>query len=188
MKYGIFDDIGLPIGFYDTQLHGTPGEDGCIIPDEASLLTDAQWAEFIENTGERIWDPIANGLRQYYPVFDYDTAKSIKQSEIRTEFSKVENLPYTDPNGVTWNGGYYSAIRMDSLIRFAEIVGNTSTYIYDVENVSVPTTLDEAKAIMVGIANQYQAYFDKKQHLMNAINMIAEPGSQRDFDAIIVSY
>lgn len=188
MKYGIFDNIGLPVGFYDTGIHGMIDEEDCVIPKGASALTDVQWVEFVENPGERIWDPIANDVRQYYPNFDYDLAKQIKQSEIRIEFSNVENLPYTDPNGMTWNGGYYSAIRIDSLIRFTEIVGNTSTYIYDIDNTSVSLTLDEAKAIMVGIANQYQTYFDRKQFLMNAINMIQKPGTQEDFDAIVVTY
>ena len=188
MKYGTFDDLGVPIGFYDTGRHGMIGTEECVIPDDAAALTDVQWNEFIENSGFRVWDPIAKDVRRYDPVFDYDLAVSIKQSQIRNGFFKVENLPFTDANGVTWNGGYYSAIRIDSLIRFTEIVGNTDTYIYDINNVSVPVTIVEAKTIMVGIANKYQGYFDRKQYLMNSIKMIAETGTQADFDAIIVTY
>ncbi|QTG13053.1 DUF4376 domain-containing protein [Agrobacterium tumefaciens] len=52
MKFGIFDALGLPLGFYDSEFHGEN------IPEDAVEISDAQWQDFLENMGRRKW---ANG-------------------------------------------------------------------------------------------------------------------------------
>jgi len=49
MKYAIFDEKGLPKGFYSPDIHSN-------IPENAVEITDEQWREFINNQGKRAWD------------------------------------------------------------------------------------------------------------------------------------
>ena len=49
MYKAVFDEAGLPLGFYSTEVHGDA------IPENAVDLTDEQWSEFIENQGARQW-------------------------------------------------------------------------------------------------------------------------------------
>ncbi|BAU91158.1 hypothetical protein MPPM_2553 [Methylorubrum populi] len=80
MKYGLFDNGGLPLGFYTPDIHGPlmlpiygptpePSEDNPqpvasvvgeernpAIPDGVVAITNEQWGEFINNSGRRRWD------------------------------------------------------------------------------------------------------------------------------------
>ena len=47
----IFDTQGLPVGFYDSEVHA---ED--VIPADAVPITKDHWQEFIDNQGRRRWD------------------------------------------------------------------------------------------------------------------------------------
>lgn len=61
MKYAIFDEKGLPKGFYSKDIHGDN------IPKEAIQITDEQWQEFINNQGRRKWDFKASSVIEYNP-------------------------------------------------------------------------------------------------------------------------
>lgn len=76
MYYAIFDEAGLPRAFYSDEVHGARvrpiygeaegdeprpiiGEEpnlDCMIPADAVEITEAQWRDFIENTGRRRWN------------------------------------------------------------------------------------------------------------------------------------
>lgn len=49
MKFAIFDADGRPTGFYSRDINP-------VIPRDAIQITDAQWQEFIDNNGLRMWD------------------------------------------------------------------------------------------------------------------------------------
>jgi hypothetical protein len=49
MKYTIFDEKGLPIAFYDKEIHKN------MIPQEAIEISDEFWLEFINNQGKRAY-------------------------------------------------------------------------------------------------------------------------------------
>jgi hypothetical protein len=49
MKYTIFDEKGLPIAFYDKEIHKN------MIPQEAIEISDEIWLEFINNQGKRAY-------------------------------------------------------------------------------------------------------------------------------------
>lgn len=51
--FGIFDESGAPLAFYNEDIHGAVGSAGCLIPSEAIEITYSQWLEFINNNGER---------------------------------------------------------------------------------------------------------------------------------------
>lgn len=59
MKLAHFDTAGLPLGFYDTALHGPVTIDGArnpAIPADAIEISDAVWAAFLgQPVGSRRW-------------------------------------------------------------------------------------------------------------------------------------
>jgi hypothetical protein len=74
MKYAIFSEAGLPVGFFSEDVHGAKyrtvyeiaeggvtvpvGEEpnpDCRIPAEAIEITDGQWQEFLSNPSRRRW-------------------------------------------------------------------------------------------------------------------------------------
>lgn len=50
MKLGVFDAEGLPLGFYDPDVHGDA------IPESAIKITDEQWSELVHYQGVRKWE------------------------------------------------------------------------------------------------------------------------------------
>ena len=48
MKYAKFDEYGFPIAFYVPEIINPPSD--------AIEITDAQWMEFLDHPGLRIWD------------------------------------------------------------------------------------------------------------------------------------
>ncbi|WP_247880179.1 hypothetical protein [Brucella pituitosa] len=47
--YAIFDEYGLPLGFYTSEIHGAN------TPVDAVEITGSQWKEFLDNQGARKW-------------------------------------------------------------------------------------------------------------------------------------
>ncbi len=47
--FATFDDDGFPTGFYSNMLHGND------FPEDAVEISNAQWLEFINNSGRRKW-------------------------------------------------------------------------------------------------------------------------------------
>lgn len=59
-KYAVFNDEGFPAGFYDEDIHGcreidSESNPNCIIPANATKITDEQWQDFLLNGGRRKW-------------------------------------------------------------------------------------------------------------------------------------
>lgn len=99
-KYGTFDAEGKPTGFYSTENHGVPGEEGCSIPTEAVCISDANWQAYLTGkyhrdaeTGECTLDPGPTEAEQLA------SAKTAKSKEINAaRLAAIES-------GVHW-GGY----------------------------------------------------------------------------------
>jgi hypothetical protein len=53
--YGVFDDNGVPTGFYLDEIHVEKGEEGSKVPDEAVEITTEDWEKYI--TGGYYRDP-----------------------------------------------------------------------------------------------------------------------------------
>lgn len=47
--FGVFDENGLPLGFYSSDLHGEN------VPADAVAITEAQWIDLLEGGGNRAW-------------------------------------------------------------------------------------------------------------------------------------
>jgi hypothetical protein len=56
--FAVFDDDGLPTGFYTPGIHAE-------IPTKACRISVKQWHEFITNKGQRRWD--GEKVVEYFP-------------------------------------------------------------------------------------------------------------------------
>lgn len=81
MKYAIFDERGLPQGFYTPEIHGDN------IPKEAIEITEEQWQEFINNQGRRAY---ING--QIIDITDKKWDDSKKKWVTIPEIDKVKEI------------------------------------------------------------------------------------------------
>jgi len=81
-KYAIFDDLGFPKVFYDSDIHGDK------IPEGAIEITEEQWLEFINNQGQRYWK---DGKIE---IFDPERMKITEQGIVEKSFDdfKQEKL------------------------------------------------------------------------------------------------
>ncbi len=71
MKYAIFTVDGFPSAFFAPEIHGEN------IPAEAVEISDAQWAEFIDNVGHRKWmdgEVVAYDPASEPTITDYENA------------------------------------------------------------------------------------------------------------------
>ncbi|TXM68207.1 hypothetical protein [Methylobacterium sp. WL120] len=59
MKYALFSDPGMPIGFYSIDIHGPFNIDGKrnpAYPSGVVEITDDVWQDFLNNQGRRRWN------------------------------------------------------------------------------------------------------------------------------------
>lgn len=71
MKLAVFTVDGFPSAFFDPDIHGEN------IPAEAVEVSDAQWAEFIDNVGHRKWmdgEVVAYDPASEPTITDYENA------------------------------------------------------------------------------------------------------------------
>lgn len=68
-------------------------------------------------------------------------------------------------NGISYNGGYESAIKLDSAKRLAETLGLTTVTFFDIDNIGHNLTIAEAANVVSAIGVKYQQDFSKHQAL-----------------------
>lgn len=95
-----------------------------------------------------------------------DVIKTEKKKQIRDIFTKVSMAPVTDSNGVVWNGGFDSAVKLDAAKRLAETAGLTNVVFFDVSNEAHTLLIDEASTVVLTVANAYQTVLAQKQSLL----------------------
>jgi len=114
-------------------------------------------------------------IEPYVDNTDYlEIAKSSKRDEIRSWFKSVESSPVTDQNGITWNGGFDSALAIDGEVRIAELAGIDVANIYDINNDQHNMSLSDARMVAVAVASQWKTLFARKQLYMKLVDMAAE--------------
>lgn len=87
-KYAQFSQEGLPLGFYDDDVH-------LVIPAGAVAITEAQWKYFLDNTGKSQW----NGTDAVPRVVTLGEAKAEKLAALDAERKRIETLPITGNQG-----------------------------------------------------------------------------------------
>jgi len=127
----------------------------------------------VEPLGVELYNKAINGdLGEIEPYVEtpksLDQLKSEKSFEIKNSFNIESNLPVSH-NNISWVGGFDSATKLDSAVRLAESIGQTTVSLYDSNKTEHQLTLDEAKEIVKAVAIKYQLDFQKKQQLLKQI-------------------
>lgn len=87
-KHAQFSQQGLPLGFYDDDVH-------LVIPAGAVAITEAQWKYFLDNTGKSQW----NGTDAVPRVVTLGEAKAEKLAALDADRKRVETLPIAGNQG-----------------------------------------------------------------------------------------
>lgn len=90
--------------------------------------------------------------------------KEDKYNEIRSHYERDSNAP-VQALGVTWNGGFDSAIKLDAARRLSDAAGAIMVTYYDVNNVAHEFYLQEALDIVIAVSSAYQTQLGKKQDI-----------------------
>lgn len=167
MKFAFFDESGRVQSAHNDTTAVT-------LPQGAVELTDEQWSRRFDlrrASGQLVFDVA--------PVPMEDAAQT-KRSEIRAAFAAVATAKVT-ALGVTWQGGFESAIKLDAARRLAEAAGAVTVDFYDADDVAHTLGMADATAVAIAVGAAYQSAFAKKKAAFRAI---AAATSQADLDAI----
>jgi hypothetical protein len=94
-KHATFNDNGVPVAFYSTEVHGELNAPGCMIPDNAEAITTGDWKKYI--SGNYYQSKGACTLIPA-PVESLEDTKSAAYQRINIARLKVVD------GGVEWNG------------------------------------------------------------------------------------
>ena len=109
-----------------------------------------------------------------FAELQFESARADHLDLIRTWFSAVESGP-VDSIGVTWNGGYDSAMKLDAAHRLSGEAALPGVTFYDVDNVGHDLNLVDARQVVIDVSVQYQMLFSQKQQLMVATMAAQSP-------------
>lgn len=123
-------------------------------------------------------DMLADGISEYIPPAkpqptveqQLERAKEAKKCSIREGLALHLERPIVDGNGVGWNGGFESAIKLDAAKRLAEESGLTEVIFFDVHNQPYTLPILDATAVVTLVAGDYQSAFGIKQASLVAID------------------
>lgn len=167
MKYGVFDVNGLPIAFYDDNIHRK--ED---IPKNAIALTDVQWLEFINNQGHRQWNFETNEI-EYCNRDDFMTlaeAKDRKLKEIKGWFEyAISSYMFSPTFQVNVDIGDEHLRNVEKLIDYMEGIGMKKVMFRVYDNSFVEATLDDLKKLKVEMIEHGLQAYHKKWNLEAAL-------------------
>lgn len=112
---------------------------------------------------------------------EFSEAQEAKRLEIRAAYAATGSAVVA--NGVTWDGGFDSAIKLDAAKRLAEAAGASDVTFFDAAN--TPHVLDfaTAQSVIIAVASDFQVALATKQALMRAIN-----DAQTDSDLNLVEW
>ena len=111
---------------------------------------------------------IVNEAKELKEQKDLENSKTEKYIEIKKDFTTQESESILI-DGVQYQGGYDSAIKLDSAKRLSESAGAVGVVFYDAQNNPHELLLKDANDIVVAIAGKYQKDFGKYQALKVAI-------------------
>ena len=137
-------------------------------------IPDSQYLMWDEATSQIVVDTAAEQQA-------LNEAKENKKEEIRQAFNAEAVLPVT-VNGVDYNGGYDSVVRLSVAKDLAASQGATTVDFYDASNQLQTVTLADADTIITTINSAFQTVFAKKQNLMVQIDSAL---TFADVDAIV---
>ncbi|MDX1464134.1 MAG: hypothetical protein R3215_00345 [Halomonas sp.] len=140
-----------------------------------------------EQTGEKLaHQPLQNRLGVSFPVGkppigwrqvtsgEPTPAELLEQKrgQVRQAARQAKEAPVTDSAGVTWAGGFDSALKIKAAADLAEFAGAATITLYDVDDVEHEVTLDQAKAIAALIGGTYQQKLGAQKAALRALKAI----------------
>ena len=144
---------------------------GAIVPPVNELWKQVQ--EWIDENG---------GIPAYNESEEFlNKLKEMKQRDIRAIFDTESNLPVV-VNGVSYHGGFESAIKLDAAKRLAESAGMTDVEFFDVENNGHVLSLVDAQNVVLAVSSKYQQDLSKKQSLMVQIKNATSESDLRSIE------
>ena len=107
---------------------------------------------------------IVNEAKELKEQKDLENSKNKKYIEIKKDFTAQESETILI-NGAEYQGGYDSAIKLDSAKRLSESAGLNEVVFYDAQNNPHELLINDANDIVIAIAGKYQKDFGKYQAL-----------------------
>jgi len=155
MKYGVFDEKGLPQGFYDSKIHGSN------IPTDAVEISDSVWLELIQNPGKRAyvggtiidisakkWDSSTN---QWVDKSTDEILNPLKEAKAAKLKAELQDFVYSHYD----NGTQASFL---SLYQLAKDKGRTDI-------------ITEIQKVWAWVNTVMNYYYNKKSSILNATSI-----------------
>jgi hypothetical protein len=105
-----------------------------------------------------VLSPFLNNLKQL---------KTINKSK----FNSLSNAPYTDSNGVVWNGGQSSVASLNNAAFSASYLGKTTLTVYDLANQPHTLSISEVQQLAANINDNIQSLMIEYQDNKNLIDL-----------------
>jgi len=99
--------------------------------------------------------------------------KNLKQLKTinKDKFNILSNAPYTDSNGIVWNGGQSSAASLNNAAFSASYLGKTTLTVYDLANQPQTLSIAEVQQLAANINDNIQSLMIKYQDNKNLIDL-----------------
>ena len=154
------------------------------IPSDAIEVSDKQFLDLSQNITTKAWDHNRNTVVDYEKPFDFESQALAKKQQIRAAFEGSALLP-VEHAGITYNGGFMTALRIDGVRRVAEAKGEDVITFHDLSNQPRQLSLAEATGATIAISDDYKIKFTRKQELINAVDALdPATATQADLDSI----
>lgn len=111
---------------------------------------------------------IVNEAKELKEQKDLQNSKDEKYIEVKKDFTTQESENILI-DSVEYQGGYDSAIKLDSAKRLSESAGLEVVTFYDAQNNPHELLLSDANNIVISVAGKYQKDFGKYQNLKVSI-------------------
>lgn len=134
--------------------------DNCIIPVDNKNLDYQSYIQWL-NDGN-------TPSPQYTDTELLANAKKDKENLIREEYES-DCLSPVDVLGVTYNGGFESAIKLDAARRLVEAAGLPTVTFFDIDNNGHNLSLADALQVCIAVGASFQTKLARKQSAFNAI-------------------
>ncbi|TVO57514.1 hypothetical protein [Denitromonas halophila] len=156
-------------GFYSPSIHAA-------MPPDAVAITPAEHLSLLY--GQSIGKIIAADLTGAPTLIDpppptFEEMKESKRADIRAAYALSAEAPVI-ADGVTWDGGFDSAIKLDAAKRLAESAGLSDVTFYSSDNLPHVLSFSAALQIVIAVAGAFQSALATKQTLMRAIDDAAD--------------
>lgn len=163
MNKFILFTAGILAARYTTDIHGEN------IPAEAIGVSDELFNRTI-NENDGIWTLVGDEIvKKPFPAISLAELKANKLNEIRTAYDATTIAP-VDALGITWDGGFDSAIKLDAAMRLSQAAGAPGVRFYDTSNVGHDLDFVASLQVCIAVAVAYQTSLGKKQTLFAEVD------------------